>query len=58
MGLALVALTRFDRDSSGSTQPPKTYDFTDTSARYVRIVGNGNTQNDSTSITEADIYAR
>ncbi|MFF5106628.1 chondroitinase-B domain-containing protein [Streptomyces sp. NPDC000134] len=42
--------------SSGSTREQQEYDFADTPARYVRIVGHGNTTNDWTSITETDIY--
>jgi hypothetical protein len=45
-----------DRDSSGTTTQPESNDFSDRSARYVRIVGHGNTQNDWTSITQVDIY--
>ncbi|MEV0226009.1 chondroitinase-B domain-containing protein [Streptomyces sp. NPDC050704] len=44
------------KTSSGSTLEQQKYDFADTSARYVRIVGHGNTVNDWTSITETDIY--
>jgi len=44
------------KTSSGSTLQQQTYDFADTSARYVRIVGHGNTTNDWTSIAETDIY--
>lgn len=42
--------------SSGTTLQPQNYDFADTSARYLRIVGHGNTSNDWTSITETDVY--
>lgn len=42
--------------SSGTTNQQETYDFSDMSARYVRIVGHGNTQNTFNSITEVDIY--
>lgn len=42
--------------SSGTTTAPETYDVTDSTARYVRIVGYGNTSNDWNSITEVDIY--
>ncbi len=44
--------------SSGSTLAPETYGFTAGQARYVRIVGHGNTSSDSatwTSITEATV---
>ncbi|WP_063856834.1 chondroitinase-B domain-containing protein [Streptomyces cyaneogriseus] len=42
--------------SSGTTLQQEKYDFADASARYVRIVGHGNTSNDWTSITETDIF--
>lgn len=48
--------TVVDRESSGAGNQPETYDFTDRSARYVRVVGHGNEDNDWTSITEVDIY--
>lgn len=41
--------------SSGRTAGPEAYDIADTSARYVRIVGHGNTDNEWTSITEAAV---
>ncbi|SBT43818.1 polysaccharide lyase family 7 protein [Micromonospora auratinigra] len=44
------------RDSSGTTLQLETYDFTDRPARYVRVVGYGNTVNDWTSITETRVY--
>lgn len=40
------------RSSSGTTTQPENNDFTDASARYVRVVGYGNPVNDWTSITE------
>lgn len=43
------------RNSSGSTPRLETHDFPDRSARYVRVVGYGNTVNDWTSITEATV---
>ncbi|MBB4688377.1 polysaccharide lyase family 7 protein [Amycolatopsis jiangsuensis] len=43
------------RNSSGSTSQLENYDFADESARYVRVVGYGNTVNDWTSITEARV---
>ncbi len=43
--------------SSGMTTRQETYDFTDRSTRYVRIVGHGNSANPWNSITEVDIYA-
>ncbi|MEV4411488.1 polysaccharide lyase family 7 protein [Catellatospora sp. NPDC049609] len=45
-----------NRTSSGSTTAQEEYDFTDRTARYVRVVGHGNTLNEWTSITETDIY--
>lgn len=48
--------TALDRGtSSGTTLRPETYDLADRSARYVRIVGYGNTDNDWTSITEVAV---
>ncbi|WP_083752476.1 chondroitinase-B domain-containing protein [Saccharothrix sp. ALI-22-I] len=41
--------------SSGGTVQPEAYDFSDSSARYVRVVGYGNTYNDWTSIAEATV---
>ncbi|MEU6405774.1 discoidin domain-containing protein [Streptomyces sp. NPDC046985] len=44
--------------SSGATRSLETYDFADGPARYVRIVGHGNSSSDSakwTSITEATV---
>ncbi|GGX33638.1 polysaccharide lyase family 7 protein [Streptomyces lomondensis] len=41
--------------SSGGTLGQQNHDFADASARYVRIVGHGNTVNDWTSITETDL---
>ncbi|SMD09648.1 chondroitinase-B domain-containing protein [Kibdelosporangium aridum] len=46
-------LTR--KASSGSTLGLQNYDFSDSSGRYVRIVGHGNTVNNWTSITEATV---
>ncbi|MFD0199925.1 MULTISPECIES: polysaccharide lyase family 7 protein [Saccharothrix] len=48
--------TRFSGSSSGTTLQPETYDIPDTSTRYVRVVGYGNTGNDWTSITETSIH--
>ncbi|MGI5213658.1 polysaccharide lyase family 7 protein [Plantactinospora sp. CA-290183] len=45
-----------NRDSSGATSQPENYDFSDVAARYVRVVGHGNTRNEWTSITEVDIF--
>jgi hypothetical protein len=44
------------RITSGSTVQLQNYDFTDNSARYLRIVGHGNTINDWTSITETAVF--
>ncbi|MEH1168699.1 polysaccharide lyase family 7 protein [Micromonospora sp. CPCC 205539] len=44
------------RQSSGTTLQLETYDVNDRAARYVRVVGYGNTSNDWNSITEARIY--
>ncbi|MGW0520858.1 chondroitinase-B domain-containing protein [Crossiella sp. NPDC003009] len=43
------------RTTSGSTLQLQNHDFPDKSARYVRVVGHGNTVNDWTSITEATV---
>lgn len=48
--------TRFEGTTSGTTLRGQKYDLPDTPARYVRIVGDGNTDNDWTSITETVIY--
>ncbi|WP_241562477.1 discoidin domain-containing protein [Streptomyces hoynatensis] len=42
--------------SGGSGVGPETYDLADAPARYVRIVGYGNTDNEWTSITEAAVF--
>lgn len=42
--------------SSGNTLNLETYDLTDTTASWVRIVGYGNSYNNWNSITEVDIY--
>ena len=41
--------------SSGSSSNPESYDFSDVSARYVRITVNGNTQNTFASIEEINV---
>ncbi|NUT92614.1 MAG: family 16 glycosylhydrolase [Saccharothrix sp.] len=41
--------------TSGTTLQPEVYDFPDRSARYVRVVGHGNTANAWTSITETKV---
>ncbi len=43
------------RTSSGSTTQPETFVFSEVSARYLRILGYGNSQNAWTSITEVDV---
>jgi rhamnogalacturonyl hydrolase YesR len=42
--------------SSGQTTALEPYDFPDTSARYLRIVGHGNTSNRWNSLAEVEIY--
>ena len=44
-----------DGVSSGTTKNLQTFDFPDVQARYVRIVGYGNSQNNWNSITEISI---
>ncbi|HEX7057521.1 MAG TPA: discoidin domain-containing protein, partial [Bacilli bacterium] len=46
----------YSGSSSGYTTQLETYDFSDTTARYVRIVGHGNSSSDWNSITEVEIY--
>jgi hypothetical protein len=43
------------KTTSGTTLAPQNFDFPDGSARYLRIVGHGNTSNNWTSITETAI---
>ncbi|WP_020667508.1 polysaccharide lyase family 7 protein [Amycolatopsis nigrescens] len=43
------------RTSSGSSTGLENYDLPDSSARYLRIVGHGNTTNEWTSITETTV---
>ncbi len=43
------------RASSGGTRQLETYDTADRAARYVRVVGYGNTANEWTSITELNV---
>jgi unsaturated chondroitin disaccharide hydrolase len=50
--------TRWSGQSRGTTTQQETVGFADVSARYVRIVGHGNTINTWNSITEVDIYGR
>jgi hypothetical protein len=42
--------------SSGATTALETYDFSDATARYVRIVGHGNSVNMWNSITETEVW--
>ena len=49
--------TVHDGSSNGSTLQLEPYSFAATPARYVRIIGFGNTENTWTSITEVDIRA-
>ncbi|MBP2479582.1 hypothetical protein JOF53_008454 [Crossiella equi] len=42
--------------TSGSTLAAQTVDFADRPARYLRVVGHGNTGNDWTSITETTVH--
>jgi subtilisin family serine protease len=44
------------RQSSGTTNALESYDVTDVSGRYVRIVGHGNTVNAWNSVTETEIW--
>lgn len=49
--------TRINRRvSSGTTTALETYDFTDVSARYVRIVGHLSNVDNYTNITEAEVW--
>jgi len=48
--------SRFSGQSSGTTTALETYDFSDVSARYVRIVGQGNSVNAWNSITETEVW--
>jgi parallel beta-helix repeat protein len=45
------------QENSGSSLNLEAYDFEDQNARYIRIVGYGNSSNDWNSITEVHIYA-
>ncbi len=49
-------LTVFSGSSSGTTLQQEKFDFNNIFARYVRIVGHGNSQSDWNSITEVDVY--
>jgi hypothetical protein len=49
---------RFSGSSSGSTTAMQAFDIPDTDARYVRIIGHGNSDGSSfTSLTDVHIYA-
>ena len=43
--------------SGGTTTQEETFDFTDTSARWVRYLGHGNTVNSWNSLTEISVFA-
>jgi hypothetical protein len=49
--------TVFSGMSSGTSTAEQTFDFTDTSARYVRYLGHGNSVNSWNSVTEVSIFA-
>ncbi|MBI5381195.1 MAG: discoidin domain-containing protein [Opitutae bacterium] len=42
--------------SSGTTTALETWDFADVNARYVRVIGYGNTANDWNSMTEIEVW--
>lgn len=46
----------YSGQSSGTTTALEKFDFTDVNARYVRIVGHGNTVNAWNSITEVNVF--
>jgi unsaturated chondroitin disaccharide hydrolase len=48
--------TRFRGVSSGQTTAPEYYDIPDVTARYVRIIGHGNSSNLWNNITELAVY--
>jgi hypothetical protein len=48
--------TVFSGNSSGATTGLQTFDFEEVSARYVRIVGHGNSQSEWNSLTEVEIW--
>jgi hypothetical protein len=48
----------FSGTSRGRTLDPEAYDVADVTARYIRIVGYGNSMNNWNSITEVAIYGR
>jgi len=53
-----VWTTVFSGSSSGTTLALQTFDFADTSARWVRYVGHGNSVNLWNSITEIEVWGR
>jgi hypothetical protein len=48
--------TVYSGQSSGTTTAEETYDFPDVSARYVRLVGHGNSVNNWNLVAETGIY--
>jgi hypothetical protein len=48
--------TVYSGTSSGTTTALETYNFSNASARYVRIVGHGNSVNLWNSITEVEVW--
>jgi hypothetical protein len=46
----------FSGDSSGTKASPEKYTFPSTSARYVKVTINGNTQNSAASMYEIDVF--
>ncbi|WNJ19702.1 polysaccharide lyase family 7 protein [Pontibacter sp. G13] len=48
----------YDSNSSGNTLALESYDVTDATGRYVRVIGYGNSANSWNSITELDIYGQ
>ena len=50
--------TIYNGSSQGNTTAQESYNVTDTTARYVRIIGYGNSSNDWNSVTEVDIYGK
>jgi hypothetical protein len=49
--------TVFSGSSNGTTTAEQTFDFADTSARYVRYLGHGNSVNLWNSLTEVSLFA-
>lgn len=53
-----VAWTKvFSGRSSGKTEAIEVFDFPDQTARYLRIIGRGNSKNDWNSLTEVHLYS-